>query len=61
MLTVRELKEDVPGHLAAATEHTPVLIRRYNDPYRMVLPYEQGVRALAALQEKEQREQEAVA
>ncbi len=58
MLTVSGLKQDVPGYLASATEDEPVLIRRYNDPYRMVLPYDQGVRALAALREKEAAEQQ---
>lgn len=55
MLTVRELKQDVPGHLAAATEHTPVLIRRYNAPYRAVVPIDWYERAAEALREKEAR------
>lgn len=56
MLTVRELKEDVPGTLAAATDDEPVLIRRYNDPYRAVVPIDWYKRAAEALREKEARE-----
>lgn len=56
MLTVRQLKEDVPGSLASATEDTPVVVRRYNDPYRAIVPIDWYERAAEALREKEARE-----
>lgn len=57
MLTVSGLKADVPGSLAAATDDEPVFIRRYNDPYRAVVPIDWYRRAAEALREKEAAEQ----
>lgn len=58
MLTVSGLKSDVPGSLAAATDEEPVFIRRYNDPYRAVVPIGWYRRAAEALREKEAAEQD---
>ncbi len=57
-MVVDQFRRNVSGNLAAATEDEPVIIERYTaKPYRMVLTYEQGVRALEALREKEASEQ----
>ncbi len=58
MRTVRELKRDVSGHLAAATDDAPVIIRKYTSPYRAIVPFELWERALEALREKEARDGE---
>lgn len=59
MRTVRELKRDVSGHLASATEDEPLIIRKYTSPYRAVVPFELWERAEAALREKEAQEENA--
>lgn len=57
MRTVRELKRDVSGHLATATDDNPLIIRKYKKPYRAVVPIDWYERAAEALREKEAAEQ----
>lgn len=57
-MVIDKFRRNVSGNLAAATDDHPVIIERYtSQPYRMVLTYEQGVRALEALREKEASDQ----
>ena len=55
-MLVDTFRGNVSGNLASAGDYDPLVIHRYTSAYRMVLPYEQGVRALEALREKEARE-----
>ncbi len=57
MRTVVQLKRDVSGHLASATDDNPLIITKYNNnPYRAIVPIDWYERAAEALREKEAAE-----